>query len=84
MLTTVDNPYNPFTDFDEWNAYDMKLGYHTMAFLARVVEMSPEISDADQELAIEHGVQEIARENVSGMHRIVSRPDEATQTSSTV
>lgn len=73
MLTTVDNPYDPFTNFDEWNAYDMRSGYNTMAFLARVVVTSHELSDADQELAIELAVQEIAKENVSGVHRMVTQ-----------
>lgn len=75
MLTTVDNPYDPFTNFDEWNACDMRLGYNTMAFLARVVVTSHELSDADQEVAIELAVQEIAKENVSGVHRMVKRGD---------
>ena len=75
MLTTVDNPYDPFTNFDEWNAYDMRAGYHTMAFLARIVVTSPDLSDADQDLAIELAVQEIAKENVSGVHRMIKAGD---------
>lgn len=71
MLTTVDNPYDPFTQFDEWNAYDMRSGYNTMAFLARVVKTSHNLSDADEELAIELGVQEIATHNVLGIYRMV-------------
>lgn len=82
MLTTVDNPFDPFTDFDEWNAYDMSLGYHTMAFLARVASSSHDLSEADQEWAIEQAVQEIARENVSGVHRLVAREDKQEVTSS--
>lgn len=75
MLTTVDNPWNPFTDFDEWNTYDMRMGYHTMAFLARVVWTSHELSSADESLAIEQGIEEIARENVLGLYRKVSAND---------
>lgn len=69
MLTTVDNPFDPRTNFDEWHAYDMTLGHHTMAFLARVVATSPQLSDADQSLAIELAIDEIVRENVSGLHK---------------
>lgn len=71
MLTTVDNPFDPFTNFDEWNAYDMTLGYNTMAFLARVAKSSPDLSEEDQELALEVAIQEIAKENVSGAHLLV-------------
>lgn len=74
MLTTVDNPYDPFTNFDEWNAYDMRLGYNTMSFLARVVTQSHNLSDSDQDKAIELAIEEIARENVSGVHRLAPNP----------
>jgi hypothetical protein len=74
MLTTVDNPYNPFTNFDEWNAWDESSGYHTTAFLARVVRSSEELSEADQHVAIEAAIEEIVSENVSGMYRKVSAP----------
>lgn len=72
MLTTVDNPFNPFTQFDEWYAYDSQLGHHTLAFLARVTRTSDELSEADQSLAIEEAIDEIVRENVSGLYRKVS------------
>lgn len=71
MLTTVDNPYDPGTEFDEWQAFDTRAGYHTLAFLARVVSSSNELSDADQQLAIQLAVDEIAKENVLGIYRKV-------------
>lgn len=45
MLTTVDNPYNPFNEFDQWYAFDISKGYHTCSYLARVSETSNELSD---------------------------------------
>lgn len=72
MLTTVDNPYNPFTEFEEWLAFDRRSGYNTLEFLARIVTTSPELSDADQERAIEDAMDEIVRENVNGMYRKVA------------
>jgi hypothetical protein len=68
MLTTVDNPYDPVTQFDDWYAFDTAAGYGTLALLARVVKSSDELSDADQVLAIEQGIDEIVQENVSGLH----------------
>jgi hypothetical protein len=44
MLTTVDNPYNPFTHFNEWYAFDIAKGYHTCSYLARISETSNELS----------------------------------------
>ncbi len=72
MLTTIDNPYNPFTHWDEWYQYDTAAGYHTVAYLARIVVTSDEISEADQELAYEQGIDEILQENILGIYRKVT------------
>jgi hypothetical protein len=73
MLTTIDNPWNPFTHYDEWYAFDTSHGYYTPALLARVTVSSNELSDYDQELAITRAINEIVSENLSGIHRKVSR-----------
>ena len=73
LLTTVDNPFNPFTQFEEWLQFDMSNGYNTLSFLDRVAKGSFELSEPDQELAVQNAIDEIARENVSGMWRKVSR-----------
>lgn len=39
MLTTVDNPYDPFTQFDKWFQYDNLHGYSTCCYLARVAAL---------------------------------------------
>lgn len=70
MLTTIDNPYSPFTEYEDWDSYDRASGHHTNALLARVVVTSDELSESDQEEAIDEAILEIVKENVSGMHRI--------------
>lgn len=72
MLTTTDNPYNPYTQFDEWYAWDTRSGYNTTSLLARVVRTSPDLSQADQDAALEEAIDEIITENVSGVHRKVA------------
>ena len=74
MLTTIDNPYNPVTQFDEWYAWDQRAGYNTPAFLARIAITSDELSEADQELAIEEAITEIVKYNVLGLYRKVPIP----------
>jgi hypothetical protein len=71
MLTTMDNPYDPFTEFTEWYRYDTAAGYHTSAFLARIVRTSDALSPPDQELAIEQAIDEIVKENVLGIYKKV-------------
>jgi hypothetical protein len=75
MLTTVDNPFDPFTRFEEWLEYDISMGYNTAAFLARIAMVSDDLSQPDQALAIQNAIDEIVEENVSGMWRKVSRDD---------
>ena len=45
MLTTHDNPFNPFDDFDAWFKYDMRMGYNTCGVLAKEAATSPIFSD---------------------------------------
>ena len=73
MLTTVDNPYNPFTDFDNWYAYDTAMGYNTCAYLGRIVKSSESLSDADNELAINNAIVEILYFDVLGIYQKVTR-----------
>lgn len=77
MLTTVDNPWNPFTQYDEWYAYDHAQGYDTPGFLARIANVSLDLSDADIDLSIEQAIDEIVTENVSGIYRKATRPQAA-------
>ena len=72
MLTTIDNPYNPFTQFEDWNAWDIAEGYCTNAYLARIARTSDDLSEADESSAIDQAMNEIVAHNVSGMHIIVT------------
>lgn len=73
MLTTVDNPFNPFIQFDEWLAYDTAMGYGTPQVLAGFTILSDDLSEADQALAIQQAISDVVELNASGMHRKVSR-----------
>lgn len=61
MLTTVDNPFDPFTQWDDWRRYDEDKGYYTCEFIARLADSSPELSESDQELACLTAIYEIIR-----------------------
>lgn len=74
MVTTTDNPWDPFTQFAEWYAFDVRAGYNTSAYLARLTRSSSELSVADQRLAINEAVEEIVFENILGIYKKVSRP----------
>lgn len=73
MLTTVDNPYSPFDEWDAWYAWDIAAGYHTTAFLGRIVQLSDQFSESYYEEAVENAIDEIVHENVTGMFRKVTQ-----------
>jgi hypothetical protein len=75
MLTTVDNPYDPFTQFAEWYAFDVSSGYYTASFLGRIVQSSDQLSDEDIESAMEDAIDEIVKENTLGVYRKVVREE---------
>ena len=73
MLTTTDNPFDPFDQFDKWRAYDESKGYHTCAFLARLARTSDELSEQDESLSIEQAIDEIVSYNILGIYKKITR-----------
>jgi len=71
MLTTIDNPFSPFTEFDDWLRFDENKGYFTCNYLARIAKTSDELSETDQSLAIDQAIDEIVRYNLLGIYRKV-------------
>lgn len=74
-LTTVDNPYDPITQFNEWYVWDSTHGYHTLSYLARVTRSSHELSEADQDLASMQAMDDIVRENEGLYKKVVETAD---------
>ena len=73
MLTTIDNPYNPFTQYDDWYAFDIQKGYSTCSYLARITKSSDELSFEEEQMAIEVAIDEIVKMNILGVYRKVYR-----------
>lgn len=73
MLTTVDNPFDPFTQWDDWYAWDARAGYHTPGALARQAITSNELSPLDQRQAINDAIDVIVSDNFLGVYKKVVR-----------
>lgn len=71
MLTTVDNPFNPLTDWDDWYNYDESKGYCTSGYLARIIKTSNELGEEEQDEAIEVAIDEIIELNPDGFYKKV-------------
>ena len=50
MLTTYDNPFNPFEQFSSWFLFDVEKGYNTCSYLARIAKLSDEMSQQEEQL----------------------------------
>ena len=59
MLTTFDNPYNPFDDFTLWLMYDKEQGYNTCERLARVAKLSDDMSQDEVDAETARAMDEI-------------------------
>ena len=71
-LTTFDNPFDPFTQFDSWFLYDVEKGYNTCAYLDRVLNEAP--SDQDpSDSAISEAIDKIVKNDIFNMYKKVSR-----------
>lgn len=75
LLTTTDNPINPFDDWVSWYYEDIRLGHDTCGLLARLTHASNKIDDdADFE-----AMSDVVRYNFSGKHIMVTREDYASK-----
>lgn len=73
MLTTIDNPYDPFTHFDEWYIFDTEKGYHSCGYIARIAKTSDDLSDELNNQEIESAIDEIIKMNPLGVYKKVVR-----------
>ena len=58
-VTTIDNPYDPFDDFDHWLAFDIEKGYYTGSRLARLANINDDMTDKEELEEIERAVDRL-------------------------
>ena len=59
FLTTFDNPYSPYEQFEQWYQYDMDHGYNSSGLLMRLVEISSQFTDNENAYEIERAIDRI-------------------------
>ena len=75
MLTTFDNPYNPFEQFTSWFLFDVEKGYDSCAYLGRIARTSDQLSEEENELEIERAIDEIIKYDFRNIYKKVTRQD---------
>lgn len=73
MLTTFDNPYNPFDDFNSWFLFDVEKGYNSCAYLARIAKTSDQFTDKENNEEIEKAIDEIIKLDFMNIYTKVCR-----------
>ena len=73
MLTTFDNPYDPFKQFDSWLMYDNDRGYNSCSRLGRIARTSDQLSDEENEEEIERAIDEIIKYDFMNIYKKIKQ-----------
>lgn len=76
MLTTFDNPFDPFEQFAQWFLYDVEKGYNSCSYLARIANLSNEMTQKEESDEIERAIDEIIAINPLNIYKKVVRQTE--------
>ena len=70
-ITTIDNPYDPQVDFEQWYMWDVTNGYNTCALLGRIAKTSEQLSDEENEIESERAIDEIIKYDFQNIYKKV-------------
>jgi hypothetical protein len=75
-ITTIDNFYDPSIDYDAWKTEDMRLGYNSEAYLARIATIfygyDEEMSDEEKLDIINRSIDDICRYDFLNVYRKIT------------
>lgn len=72
-LTTFDNPYDPFDQFDQWLNFDLDKGYNSCGYLDRIARTSDQLSEEENDQEIERAIDEIIKYDFMNIYKKVKR-----------
>ena len=73
MLTTNDNPFDPFEDFTSWFLFDVEKGYNTCSYLARIANLTDDLSQHEANQEVERAIDEIIKYDFMDIYKKVRR-----------
>lgn len=72
-LTTIDNPFDPFEQFNDWFEFDIEKGYYTCSRLARLTNLSDDLSEVERNNEIERAIDELIKCDFLDIYKKVKR-----------
>ena len=73
MLTTFDNPYDPFEQFSQWFMFDVEKGYYSCSRLARISKVEDDMSEKEKTIEIERAIDEIIQYDFMNIYKKVTK-----------
>ncbi len=58
-ITTIDNPFDPFKDFDDWFQFDIEKGYYSCSKIARIVENIENAEEKQEDELLEEAIDRL-------------------------
>lgn len=74
MLTTKDNPFNPYEQFRDWWLFDTEKGYNSCGLLARITKIEEDMSDKEKDDAIDEAIDQIIKEDPLNIYVRATEP----------
>ena len=78
-ITTVDNPYDPFEQFQLWFTYDVLHQHNTCDRLAKAAMVTDLLSDPEKDQEIERAIDEIIANDPENKYRKVRHSGDSTR-----
>ena len=72
-LTTVDNPFDPFSEFDSWYLFDVEKGYDSCSRLMRIADITNDMSEEEVDYEIERAIDQIVKYDFTNTFKKVVR-----------
>jgi hypothetical protein len=72
-LTTIDNPFDPFEQFDSWLMFDKEKGYNSCERLARIAEITDDMTQKEIDDENERAIDEIIKHDIFNVYQKVTR-----------
>lgn len=80
MLTTLDNPYDPFEQFNLWFMFDVEKGYYTCSKIARIAQLTSDMTQKEENEEVERAIDEIIKYDFLDVYKKVKRNTEESNT----